>query len=66
MKETIKNLCVLLVVGYVFYKLYEKFIKQGDILNMEEFEDNTEVDFEAVAEESLSDKIRSAAGRAFR
>ena len=66
MKETIKNLCVLLVVGYILYKLYEKFFGQTDLLNMDQFEDTVDVDLEAAAEESLADKVRSAAGRVFR
>jgi hypothetical protein len=65
MRETIKNLCVLLVIGYALYKIYEKFFKGSDLLDMSEFEDNTDSDLEAIAEESLSDRIKRAAGRTF-
>ena len=65
MKETIKNLCVLLVIAYALYKIYEKFFKGSDLLDMSEFEDSCEQDLEAIAEDSLSDRIKRAAGRTF-
>lgn len=65
MKEFIKNLCVVLVVCYILYKLYKKFIVEEDLLDLSDFENNSEVDMEAVAEDSLSDKVKRAAGRAF-
>ncbi len=65
MKETIKNLCVLLVIGYVAYKLYEKFIKKSDLLDFSDLEDQTEYDLEAEAEDSLAERISRAAGKLF-
>lgn len=65
MKEMIKNLCVLLVIGYIIYKIYKKFIAENDLLDFSELEDHGEYDLEAAAEDSLTDKIKRAAGKAF-
>ena len=60
LKKTLKTLIVLAVIGIVVYKAYEYFSRDD---KYEEFDDNVdgEYDLEAEAEESLADKIKSAA-----
>lgn len=62
--QAIRTLGALCIIGFVLYKLYQKFT---DDSNYVEFDDNTDdaydFDFEADAEEKLEDKIRMAANK---
>ena len=61
MKKLLKGALVLGVIGFIAYKAYQYFTKEEEYEEFDDNADGAEFDVEAEAEESLADKIKSAA-----